>query len=438
MTSRTEDKHKAVLVAVAKNESLYLTEWVSYHLMIGFNKIIIFNNESDDKTLELLQEISLVDPRVMVIDWPTLAEEGPQEAAYNYAIKLFKSEWVAFFDIDEFLVPWRDKSVTSFLDKIPEDVSEIHINWRGFGSSFKNSIIYDFVVENFTKCSEPQWPSNFHYKTFVRQEAIEKVFTHFATISYGRRVLSDYTEVDSENIGFASKAIYDGIQINHYQCKTFFEFRQRMRNGNAYFAYGVAANYRESSYRRFLELDKNDTKDNKIDSFIQGMKVAFSFLERKISYHLQVRRLKIDRMSAVLSSQGVMESGLLGAGFRFFIKSSHGTVLAFNQDTREISHKDFSKKIDRFENISILFNDPSNQIDGVRLQDCLEQAVKLPDGKYLSEVFLRNGKIFNSIAFEIDGCFLSAQHDGKITADVKSCREWECFWLVSEEQLYLT
>jgi hypothetical protein len=36
------DKMKTALVAIAKNEDLYINEWIEYNLKIGFSDIIVF------------------------------------------------------------------------------------------------------------------------------------------------------------------------------------------------------------------------------------------------------------------------------------------------------------------------------------------------------------------------------------------------------------
>jgi hypothetical protein len=35
---------KSALVAIAKNEDEYINEWINYNLKIGFDNIIIFQN----------------------------------------------------------------------------------------------------------------------------------------------------------------------------------------------------------------------------------------------------------------------------------------------------------------------------------------------------------------------------------------------------------
>jgi muconolactone delta-isomerase len=45
------------LVATLKNEGPYLWEWVAYHKSIGFDNIVIFQNDSNDMTHGILHEM---------------------------------------------------------------------------------------------------------------------------------------------------------------------------------------------------------------------------------------------------------------------------------------------------------------------------------------------------------------------------------------------
>ncbi len=43
------------LVTTVRNEGPYLWEWVAHHRMIGFDNIIVFQNDSDDGTDQILR-----------------------------------------------------------------------------------------------------------------------------------------------------------------------------------------------------------------------------------------------------------------------------------------------------------------------------------------------------------------------------------------------
>ncbi|MET0031932.1 MAG: glycosyltransferase family 2 protein, partial [Limnospira maxima] len=43
----------------AKNESPYLVEWIAYHrFIVGFDEILIYDNDSQDDSLDLLQKLA--------------------------------------------------------------------------------------------------------------------------------------------------------------------------------------------------------------------------------------------------------------------------------------------------------------------------------------------------------------------------------------------
>lgn len=67
-------KKKLCIGAIFKNEYPYILEWIAWHKLCGFDKIIIADNDSDDGTRELLQalddlgEINLIyQPKISVV-----------------------------------------------------------------------------------------------------------------------------------------------------------------------------------------------------------------------------------------------------------------------------------------------------------------------------------------------------------------------------------
>ena len=57
--------NKIAIVGILKNESTYIDEWIKFHRMVGFNRFILYDNGSDEKTAEIAKENSLeqVPPR---------------------------------------------------------------------------------------------------------------------------------------------------------------------------------------------------------------------------------------------------------------------------------------------------------------------------------------------------------------------------------------
>ena len=120
------------ICALFRDEANHLLEWIAYHLAIGFDHIVLFNNDSRDGGAEHVAQ-SIFAPFITLIDWP---ERPGQMTAYQYfADHLAKSfEWVAFIDIDEFVHPLEHTSIREVLPTFA-DASCVQIQWLTFGSS---------------------------------------------------------------------------------------------------------------------------------------------------------------------------------------------------------------------------------------------------------------------------------------------------------------
>lgn len=272
MSRRTLDRaspaESATLVAIAKNEGRYILEWVAYHLAVGFTAIVVYDDGSTDDMPDILARIARACPEVTVrSSGPVGFHDSPQTTAYNAAVKDIHTKWTMFLDIDEFLVPFRDYTVDAFLARVPRDVGSVHVNWRGFGSGGRSDPAYGLVTETFTRCSPSLWGNNHHFKSIARTILIDKVYIHNIITTSGRRVLSDFEGFETVSNGMASRIVHSGIQINHYQSKTFEEFRARMERGDANYHADHWNRGRNASHARFIELDINEIEDTTILAF---------------------------------------------------------------------------------------------------------------------------------------------------------------------------
>ncbi len=96
------------MLSTARNEGIYLIEWIAYHRLLGAEAIIVYSNDNHDGSDVLLGALA----DAGVITWVDSELSGnvgnAQFKAYGHALgcmpDLLAHDWVLVVDIDEFLV----------------------------------------------------------------------------------------------------------------------------------------------------------------------------------------------------------------------------------------------------------------------------------------------------------------------------------------------
>lgn len=208
------------LVCIAKNEDNYIDEWIAYHLKLGFTAVFVYQNNWRYTGTDFAN-----DDRVTFIAWDGQVK---QLAAYNDFImtKSAKFDFAAFFDVDEFL-SIKNNTLLDWLGKFRCNPA-IGINWRYFGnhmtsnqSRSRYSLITRFINAGRTL--------NKHIKTIVNLRLIRDM--HERIYFYNPHCVNVYTVSADLKYMFTgpflertSDDVSDGIQLNHYYCKTECEF----------------------------------------------------------------------------------------------------------------------------------------------------------------------------------------------------------------------
>ena len=93
-----DKKYKISICGIFKNEALFLREWIEYHEMIGVEHFYLYNNNSEDDFLKILQPY--IDRGLVTLtDWPY---NQAQMKAYRHFYETYRHEtqWVSFLDIE--------------------------------------------------------------------------------------------------------------------------------------------------------------------------------------------------------------------------------------------------------------------------------------------------------------------------------------------------
>jgi glycosyltransferase involved in cell wall biosynthesis len=256
------------LVAIAKNEARFLAEWLAHYLALGFDRIVVFDNESADKTAALLAEIGRRYP-VERIPWPTPADRSPQVTAYNHAAQklLAGHDWAAFFDCDEFLVLRQDRAIGGFLDRYDASVAALAVSWLTFGSSGRVSGDYGLVTDAFRRGGPRGWKNNRHYKTIVRPSALRRMGVHHAELASGAYIHPDGEPLRlADGRGYAARIDHSLAQLNHYQIKSKADFDEKVGRGRAGKKPTDPSRYRRDPDGFFAMMDRNGVRYDDIDN----------------------------------------------------------------------------------------------------------------------------------------------------------------------------
>lgn len=220
------------IVSIVYNEGPYLKEWIEYHKLVGVERFYLYDNGSDDDTLDVLQPY-ISDGLVVYYKANGYIREGLQIAIYNDAICKYRYEtfWLALIDIDEFLVPVEEESMTEAL-KYYEKYPALGINWVCFdsnGHKTKPKTHGGLVTANYTRVNkEYDIKVNRIIKSIVNPARVMYVVNpHYVTCSVGSAVNENYETINGMHTKHHSSS---RIRINHYITKSNEEFMQRSQN----------------------------------------------------------------------------------------------------------------------------------------------------------------------------------------------------------------
>lgn len=246
----TRPEYYLSVCAIAKNEGAYFQEWIEWYRKMGVDKFYIYDNESEDNTKEVLQPY--IDSGI--VDYTFFPGKKRQLAAYDDCFERHRTEtrWLAVLDLDEFVVPIKDKTIPEFLHRM-EKFSVVEINWLVYGSGGARTREPGGVMERFHCHSLPEHRLNTHVKSIVDPRRVcTMTGCHEAARISGKAADSHGNPLKK---GFRDRVPQqDVIRINHYAVKSYEEFLDKRARGRA-----RINTVRDFSY--FDEYDLNDIDD---------------------------------------------------------------------------------------------------------------------------------------------------------------------------------
>lgn len=141
-------KDNLSICAIFRDEASYLDEWLTFHSFVGVDRFYLYNDRSADNYLEVLKPW-IQSGRVILLN----ASGNNQIDCYNHCLNnaRFRTKWLAYIDIDEFLWSPTQKSLPELLaDYVC--FSGVTVRWVLFGSSGLRDKPTKGALESFTFC----------------------------------------------------------------------------------------------------------------------------------------------------------------------------------------------------------------------------------------------------------------------------------------------
>lgn len=231
-----------LIISTMKNEASFVLEWIAYHSVIGFTDFLIYTNDCDDCTVEILERLQELG--VVTHQENHVLRRGPHKSALKSAKThpvTAAADWVLISDIDEFLVvKVGDGTVQDLVNHVPSDAEVIPVTWRLFSHDDQIAFQDKPVIEQFTDAEKSLksggFPDRFVKSLFRRQNELErfglhgpKEATNFVWRQPDGHLLGSEDNLTRPATSFA----YDVAQINHYAVGSVDSFLVKRDRGRA-------------------------------------------------------------------------------------------------------------------------------------------------------------------------------------------------------------
>lgn len=236
----SDKQYTVALCAIFKNEAPYLKEWVEFHQIVGVEHFYMYNNNSEDNYLSVLQPY-IDSGFVTLVQWP---HNQAQMECYKDCIQNFSSQtrWLGFIDLDEFVVPKTTDDIYSFLKPFEKNRGSVLIYWKLFGTSGKfDRNRSGLVTEDFTVCWKKYCDIgkcfyNTRYAFDGSSPNNAGLHHRFWAKLKGKNIppVNIFDKVCNGPHHIATQSDFP-IQINHYFTKSYMEYAEKRAKGDVYF-----------------------------------------------------------------------------------------------------------------------------------------------------------------------------------------------------------
>ena len=229
------------IVLIVRNEARHISEWAQFHLAAGVSQFLVYENGPGDGTIAALRAV-LPPETLTVIPWAQSRfrttrkrEIHNQVLAYAHALMNFGPgfRWMAFIDVDEFVVPVTARSIPQALEGL-EDAAHISLPWHMFGRNGHEVPPEGGVVKNYLHRADPsKLTHGRNFKCLVDPARVTEVGVHGFGIDGGFEGVNDVGQnaahKDRDAPAFYSR---QRLQLNHYYSRSNAELQAKIGRGS--------------------------------------------------------------------------------------------------------------------------------------------------------------------------------------------------------------
>lgn len=220
---------KVLLCCIGKMENNYIREFIEHHKNIGFDNIVLYdNNDIDGEYFEDVINDYIESGYVIMKDW-----RGKQQAqipSYNDCYNTYKDEydWIAYFDIDEFL-ELDCNDIHEFLSQDmynDRGINTIRVCWRQFTDSEVLKVENNnYSIKRFTDYLPITNRFSVNTKVIVKTCIEHPVFDSPHGMIRNRNVVCVNTAGQiTQNSILINNSTWQHARLNHYRFKTIEEY----------------------------------------------------------------------------------------------------------------------------------------------------------------------------------------------------------------------
>lgn len=243
---------RVVLCCLAKNEHLYINDFVKWYLNIGVDHIYIYDNDDLDNDKNIIDSIdNNICKRISVIDIRGKKEKGMHQHIFTEFYKQYGNtfDWCIFVDVDEFLINVPN---IKFLLSMPlyKGIEQIRVKWLLYGDDDliernMNKPVYKAFKKVLNKSLNRNLIDKGNLesqgKAIVRGKLKNVVFAspHFASYGSRENLLKSCLpsgRACSSHVVINENYNYEAIYLKHFMTKSLSEFiNQKIGRGDAVF-----------------------------------------------------------------------------------------------------------------------------------------------------------------------------------------------------------